>query len=70
MESRSVAEGEKGVLIHFDPLLYAKQTPQIAMPTKMASTSTRERSRMKARDELRSVLISIKQTMPTVVRLF
>lgn len=42
MESRSVAEGEKGVLIHFDPLLYAKQTPQIAMPTKMASTSTSE----------------------------
>lgn len=42
MESRSVAGGEKGVLIHFDPLLYAKQTPQIALPTKTAATSTRE----------------------------
>lgn len=45
MESRSMAEGEKGGLIHFDPLPSAKQTPQTkASPKNITSTSATENS--------------------------
>lgn len=48
MKRRSMAEGEKGGLIHFDPLPSAKQTQQTeACPkkkTNITSTSTTENS--------------------------
>lgn len=45
MKSRSTAEGEKGGLIHFDPLPSARQTPQTkACPKNITSTSATENS--------------------------